>query len=252
VVLTPPPGLRKAGSILLGGAGDDLTRPGALMEDAVTDLTRCGSAPDLYPASRNAMRLGRELGRELPEEFATDEGTRSQIRFARNCILFSAIAAESYVNAFLAGARMTGSDLDALDRLPTVEKYVIGVTYAAGEVVFDRGREPIQTLKRLFSARDALVHPKPGGRKSIATPAAAAEFLVAAATAAQPLIERAGAGDVIYKEISEYAAIYVEWGRRWAGTLPPIDAAPPPNLVAVASERRFENERRAGKSGEKE
>jgi hypothetical protein len=224
-----------------GGAGDDLTRPGALMEDAVTDLARCGSAPDLYPASHAAEIRARELGKELPEKFATDEGTRSQTRFARNCILFSALSAEAYVNAFLAG-RVLGSDLNALDRLPTVEKYVIGVRYAAGEVMFDRGAEPIQTLKLLFRARDALVHPKPGSRKAVATPAAAAEFLVAAATAAQTLIERAGAGEVICKEISEYPALYIDWGKQWTGTLPPLDADAPRNLAAVAAERRYEKE----------
>jgi hypothetical protein len=83
-----------------GGAGDDLTRPGALMEDAVTDLTRCGSTPDLYVVAHAAQRRGRELGKELPEKFATDEGTRSQTRFARNCILFSALSAEAYVKCF--------------------------------------------------------------------------------------------------------------------------------------------------------
>lgn len=215
---------------------DDLTRPGALIEEAVTDLTRCGSAPDLYVVAHAAEKRGRQLGKELPEEFATRAGVRSQTRFARNCILFSALAAEAYVNAFL-GGRVTGSDLEALDRLPTVEKYVIGLTYAEGEVVFDRGAEPIQTLKRLFSARDALVHPKPG-RKAVATPAAAAEFLVAAATAAQALIERAEAGEVICKEITDYSAIYIDWGKQWTGTLPPLHAEAPPNLAAVAAERR--------------
>jgi hypothetical protein len=241
-VLIPPPGLRGAGSTLLGRresddpVADDLTRPGALIEEAVTDLTRCGSAPDLYVVAHTAQKHGREIGRELPEGFGTDDGIRYQTRFARNCILFSALAAEAYVNAFL-DSRVTGSDLDALDRLPTVEKYVIGVTYAESGVVFDKGAEPIQTLKRLFSTRDALVHPKPG-RKAVVTPEVAAKFLVAAATAAQRLIKRAGAGEVICKEISDYPAIYIDWGKRWTGTLPPLDAETPPNLAAVATAKR--------------
>ncbi len=242
VVLSPPPGLRQAGSILLGRhesddpITDDLSRPGALLEEAVTDLTRCGSAPDVFVVAHAAAKRGRELGKELPEGFGTDDGIRYQTRFARNAILFSALAAESYVNAFLDG-RVTGSALDALDRLPTVEKYVIGVTYAEGESVFDRGTEPIQTLKRLFKTRDALVHPKPK-RKATVTPEAAAEFLVAAATAAQRLIERAGAGEVICKEISDYPTIYTDWGKRWTGTLPSLDAETPENLAAVAAARR--------------
>ncbi|MGN6373189.1 MAG: hypothetical protein ACTHM1_09395 [Solirubrobacteraceae bacterium] len=234
--------MRQAGSILLGRQesddpiADDLTRPGALIEEAVTDLTRCGSAADVYVVAYGARERGRELGKELPEAFATSTGQRSQTQFARNCILFSALGAEAYVNAFLDG-RVTGSDLDALDRLPTVEKYVVGVTYAEGEAVFDRGAEPIQTLKRLFSTRDALVHPKPG-RRAVVTPEAAAEFLVAAAVAAQRLIERAGAGEVICKEISDYPIVYIDWGKRWTGKLPPIDAETPRNLAAVAAEKR--------------
>lgn len=111
---------------------------------------------------------------------------------------------------------------------------MIGVNYAEGGVVFERGAEPIQTLKRLFSTRDALVHAKPG-RKALVTPEAAGQFLVAAATAAQRLIERAGVGEVICKEISDYPAIYINWGKRWTGTLPPLDAETPQNLVAVAA-----------------
>jgi hypothetical protein len=241
-VLIPPPGLRAADSDLLGRregddpVADDLTRPGALIEEAVTDLTRCGSAPDLYAVAHAAQWRGQEIGKELPEGLGTDDAIRYETRFARNCILFSALAAEAYVNAFLDG-RVTGSDLDALDRLPTVEKYVIGVTYAEGAVVFERGAEPIQTLKRLFGTRDALVHPKPG-RKAVVTPDAAAQFLVATATAAQRLIERAGAGEVICEEISGYPAIYTDWGKRWTGTLPPLDADTPQNLAAVAAAKR--------------
>jgi hypothetical protein len=93
MVITPPPGLRTAGSSLMGtDASDELTGPGALME-AVTDLTRCGSAPDLYVVALAAETRGRALGKELPEEFATRDGARSQTRFARNCILFSALSA---------------------------------------------------------------------------------------------------------------------------------------------------------------
>lgn len=234
MVLTPPPGFRKAGSTLLGGTTpDDPTRPGALMEEAVTDLTRCGSAPDLYAGARHR-------GDELRLKYAEFEGPHNRTRFARNCILFSAFASEAYVNAFLAGGSLSGSDLDALDRLPTVEKYVIGVAYREGEAVFDRGAEPIQTLRRLFRTRDALVHPKPSGAQApVVNPAVAAEFLVAAATASQRLIERAGAGDAICKQISEYPDIYIDWGKRWTNALPPLEAEAPRNLTAVAAERMF-------------
>jgi hypothetical protein len=223
-----------------GGSSKDVTRPGALMEEAVTDLTRCGSAPDLYPVALSLRRRGEERGEAVEEKhverFAGHEGLRLQARFARNCILFSALSAEAYVNAFLDG-RVTGSDFDAIDRLPTVEKYVIGVTYAVDERVFDRGAEPIQTLKLLFGARDALVHPKPGNRKAV-TPGAAGQFLVAAATAAQTLIERAGAGEIICKDISDFPTIFIQWGKDWTGALPYLNTEAPPNLAAQAAERR--------------
>jgi hypothetical protein len=128
--------------------------------------------------------------------------------------------------------------------LTTVEKYVIGVSYAAGEVVFDRAAGPMQSLTRLVSAYDALARPMEGGRKSVATPAAAGEFLVAAPSAAQPLIERAGAGEVICEVISSHPEIFVEWGKQWTGTLPPLDA--PVNLAAVAARRSVHTEPRSG------
>lgn len=194
----------------------------------------------MYVVALGLRLRGEERGEAVEDEqverFAAREGSRLQTRFARNCILFSALSAEAYVNAFL-DSRMTGSDLAAIDRLPTVEKYVVGVTYAVDERVFDRGTEPIQTLKLLFGARDALVHPKPGKRKAV-TPEAAGRFLVAAATAAQTLIERVGAGEVICKDISDYPAIFIQWGKDWTGALPYVYSEAPPNLAAQAAERR--------------
>jgi hypothetical protein len=41
-------------------------------------------------------------------------------------------------------------------------------------------------------------------------------------------------------EISEYPAIYLDWGKRWTRSLPPLDAETLRNLAAVAAERRHE------------
>jgi hypothetical protein len=76
-------------------------------------------------------------------------------------MLFAAFAAEAYVNEFIAD-HFTGRDVETLDRLSTTEKYVIAPRLALGAPLFERDREPLQTISKLFRQRDTLVHPKPG------------------------------------------------------------------------------------------
>ncbi len=53
------------------------------------------------------------------------------------------------------------SDFEAVDRLPTIDKYAIGPRLAFGRDLFDRGWEPLQTIRKLFEQRNRVVHPKP-------------------------------------------------------------------------------------------
>ena len=76
-------------------------------------------------------------------------------------MLFSAIAAEAYANEFIA-ATLSTADAEAADRLVTVDKLLLAPRLAGLHTPFERGAEPIQSLSRLFRARNALVHPRPG------------------------------------------------------------------------------------------
>jgi hypothetical protein len=85
----------------------------------------------------------------------------NRLGYSRAAILFAAIAAEAYANAFIATpGRFTASDVQALDRMSTVDKLVL-TPRLVGYDVFDRGKEPITSLAQLFDLRNALVHPKP-------------------------------------------------------------------------------------------
>jgi hypothetical protein len=206
----------------------DPASPSAYLQEAAEALTACGSAPALYGRFRGLPPQARAEA----ERFATtQEGPKMQARFARTSILFSALAAEAYVNDFL-DARLTGSDSDAIDRLPTVEKYVIGIKYAEDSNVFKRGAEPVQTLTRLFAARNALVHPKPGGRaRSLVDQSGAAEFLAAAGTAGYTLVRRSKRVDLIAELINRNAGSFIAWGKQWTGALPAFDAPEPIDLL---------------------
>jgi len=128
------------------------------------------------------------------------EGRRVQIERRLRAVLFSAFAAESYVNEFL-GAHFAAADFDAVDRMNPINKYVIGTRFGAGEDIFLRDRPPIPTLKRLFKLRDRLVHPKPGFGPTLAlgplgdfdaqfTGRNIADFVVATAAAGLVLVKR--------------------------------------------------------------
>jgi len=129
---------------------------GAYLQQAVDALSAAGDPDRLYP------RWAREKPTAEPARaFATVEASNQRRTHARTAVMFAALAAEAYVNEFLA-TMLNGGDFRAMDRLPTVEKYVVGCRLAPGEALFDRGREPVQTIASLFKLRDKLVHPKAG------------------------------------------------------------------------------------------
>jgi hypothetical protein len=159
-------------------------------------------------------------------------GPQMQAHFARNSTLFSAFSAEACVNSFLS-RRLSQSDFAAVDRLSTVEKYVVGVSYAEREDLFQRGSEPAQTLKLLFDTRNALAHPRPRKREdlSLVTPERASRFLVATASAASLLAARAKVADLVAELITANADKVVAWGEQWTGHLPAFDASEPTDLI---------------------
>lgn len=125
---------------------------------AVDALEFAGSAPMLYRSLEDDALL-RQHG---PDH----EVVRGRARWehqiqCRTSALFAALAAESYVNEFLAAA-LPPRDLDALDRLSTPEKYIAAVRAAIGGYLFTRGEEPHNSIVELFNLRRKLVHPKPG------------------------------------------------------------------------------------------
>lgn len=95
------------------------------------------------------------------EMFVYALGREKRVRYLMQGVLFSALAAESYVNEFLA-VRLSGKDLSAADRMSPVDKFVLGTKLAYGESLFFRDREPIPDLVALFALRNRLAHPKPG------------------------------------------------------------------------------------------
>jgi hypothetical protein len=163
---------------------------GVYLEQALDALRDSSSADRLYgeldPWHRDAEILG-------PVQSKMDAVNR-RLRFLRSAVLFSAIAAEAYANEFIA-ATLSSAEAEAADRLATVDKLLLAPRLAGLESPFERGAEPIQSLARLFRARNALVHPRPGQTGAYAHvvtdddqrtfgPSAAATFIEATAHAA--------------------------------------------------------------------
>ena len=126
--------------------------------EAIDAIRDAGSTDTLYkPAVRAAAPRAREGGWVL---LAQHDAAEQRIRFSRNAMLFAAFAAEAYVNEFNT-QRFGGKDYEAVEKLSTVDKYVLAPRLALGRELFPRDREPLQRLRALFKHRDMLVHPKP-------------------------------------------------------------------------------------------
>ena len=96
-----------------------------------------------------------------PAQQASDAGNR-RLRALRSAVIFTALAVEAYANDFLSEV-LVPADVDVLERLPTLEKLLLGPRLANLDSAFDRGAEPIQTIKKLFEVRNGLVHARGGG-----------------------------------------------------------------------------------------
>lgn len=83
---------------------------------------------------------------------------------ARTSVLFCALAAEAYVNEFIAAFALSKTRLKELDRVSMVRKYTHGTSEVYRATLFRDGDEAMPVLRRLFALRHVLVHPKPGLR----------------------------------------------------------------------------------------
>ena len=77
---------------------------------------------------------------------------------ARLSMLFSAFAAEAYINRFLHN-RLSGRDLKTALRIgPPAEKFAAGTRLALGQTLFPRDEDIYERLQTLFTLRNRLVH----------------------------------------------------------------------------------------------
>lgn len=129
---------------------------GAYFEQAVEALRSAGD-PHLLWGEPLDWHKGTVF--ERPQR-ATDALQR-RLWLLRDAGLFAALSAEAYANEVLSEL-LVPSDAAAIDRLPTMEKLLLGPKLAGKEPALDRGTKSLQTIRALFKVRDALVHPRPG------------------------------------------------------------------------------------------
>lgn len=141
---------------------------------------------------------------ETPSRFEIEIGRIDAIfrwrRYLRHPVLFAAIAAEGFVNEFLAG-HLTKTAFRRVDRLTPVDKYTKGTAAAIGRPLFAPDDDLIVKLDRLAKLRNALAHPKVGygfigshddeNWDADYLPASTIDLIVAVAEASEILAEHA-------------------------------------------------------------
>lgn len=210
--------------------------PEAYLDDAANALRNCGNPVVLY----DRFIASGVTGKGHVELMLAQAG-QTLIREATAGVLFCAFAAEAYVNRFLA-AMLSAVDFAAVDRLATVDKYVIAVPRADPDIPFARGEWPIGDLTRLFSMRNALVHHKPDKPpKDDITPLLLADFLIAVAEAARRLVAAEKRQDIRPMIITKDADHLRAWARKcMKGPPPPVgEDIHPPDLMLDAFRRHF-------------
>lgn len=128
------------------------------LRQAAEAFHAAGDPEQLYAQWRPDNVRSKPFGWDFMRSWARED----RLRYARNCVLFSAFATEAFVNEFLAAFELSNRRLKELDRKPTMEKLLAGTAEAYGEAFFHDGREPVPVLRSLFDLRNRLVHPKPG------------------------------------------------------------------------------------------
>jgi hypothetical protein len=214
------------------------TIAGAHLTDALEALRDAGSSDGLYDrATRDTSRSDQTYDWVTLVE---QEAIARQVVLSRRALLYAAFAAEAYVNEFLS-EHFQGADRETLDRLPTVEKYVLLPRLVRDLEVLRRGHEPMQRLVWLFHRRNELVHPKPDGKEKHLdhhpedhNPDSAAQSIVAVAEAAAVLESPDGPHrKSMIARVQSSRARLLSFGREATSTLPrPADPPAPPSLLA--------------------
>jgi hypothetical protein len=152
---------------------------------------------------------------------------QERFRQARTCALFAALAAEAYVNEFLAGSDLSKARLKKLDALSTIRKYTEGTSEAFGETLFRDGDEVMPSLTRLFKLRHRLVHPKPGFGATGMLDAIDPELdeLFALPELAEYVVYVGGAAEVLVRRVYGYDTIDTPASMLWRGRKAVFDYA---------------------------
>lgn len=227
--------------------GRPATLSATYLSEAIEAFGLTNDPPTLYSYLHGQRDLD-QTGRAL----AQIEANRVRVKCSMRAVLFAALAAESHINEFL-GARFSRQDREALDRLPTVSKYVLGFRIGSTKDPFKRDRWPVPVLKDLFKLRDRLVHPKPGfGPEPVLGPLGPFEEKLASRQVADYLVAVACAGFVVIKETygPDHLDLWTDliWFGRdvidefvsEAGELPPLDGPPSISLGRRLIEARSE------------
>lgn len=140
------------------GAGDAAetveTLDSVYLHNALEALLQAGDPAHLYAGTEESEEAARQA-------YATAQVKSRRIKACRDGVLYAAIAAEAFINSFIA-ATLPKRDRERIDRNRTVDKYVLGPRLAVTDDLSElKQREELVVLERLFTLRNKLVHPKP-------------------------------------------------------------------------------------------
>src|SRR5688572_28829402 len=165
---------------------------GIYLLDALQAVRNAGSADTLYDADIREDRSG------IEREWVPQLAAQRRAGYSRTALGLAAFSAEAYINEFLE-ARVTERDFEALDRLSTPEKYVLGARLVLGKDLFRRDRNPLQSLRTLFTIRNRLAHPK-GLQVGRAGSTDRADFVLSPETAMRHIVHVATAANSVITE----------------------------------------------------
>ncbi len=228
---------------------------GAYFEQAVEALRSAGD-PHLLWGEPLDWHKGTVF--ERPQR-ATDALQR-RLWLLRDAGLFAALSAEAYANEVLSEL-LVPSDAAAIDRLPTMEKLLLGPKLAGKEPALDRGTKLLQTIRALFKVRDALVHPRPGSPtarfqyitdddEKLIGPRVTGVYIVAVAGVMAVLDPLRPPPPVLFQpggQINKYRAVldsHLQEIGETIGALPQEGAPRPVGLITLASRRAAKDHNR--------
>jgi hypothetical protein len=161
--------------------------------EALEALLEAGDPAVLYA---NTAEPGGDTAKEA---YVTAIAHTRRIKSCPRCVLYAAFAAEAFINSFIA-ATLNRHDRKLIDRNSTIQKFILGPRLAVKDDLAElEERSEIATITRLFTLRNALVHPRSRELEEIRrtgsakwrsdeyNPGKAAEFVVAVADEAYTL-----------------------------------------------------------------